>query len=46
MCIRDSLTPVYPTKKLLLESVPGEYSTRIMDMLAPIGKGPVSYTHL
>jgi len=35
----DNLTPVYPTKKLLLESVPGEYSTRIMDMLAPIGKG-------
>lgn len=35
----DNLTPVYPTKKLILESVPGEYSTRIMDMLAPIGKG-------
>lgn len=35
----DNLTPVYPTKKLLLESVPGEYSMRIMDMLAPIGKG-------
>ncbi len=35
----DNLTPVYPTKKLQLESVPGEYSTRIMDMLAPIGKG-------
>lgn len=35
----DNLTPVYPTKKLQLESVPGEYSMRIMDMLAPIGKG-------
>jgi transcription termination factor Rho len=35
----DNLTPVYPTKKILLESVPGEYSMRIMDMLAPIGKG-------
>jgi transcription termination factor Rho len=35
----DNLTPVYPTKKILLESVPGEYSVRIMDMLAPIGKG-------
>ncbi|MBS4035610.1 MAG: transcription termination factor Rho [Ignavibacterium sp.] len=35
----DNLTPVYPTKKVLLESVPGEYSMRIMDMLSPIGKG-------
>lgn len=35
----DNLTPVYPTKKLILESAPGEYSMRIMDMLSPIGKG-------
>ncbi len=35
----DNLTPVYPTKKILLESAPGEYSMRIMDLLAPIGKG-------
>ena len=35
----DNLTPVYPTKKLVLETVPGEYSMRIMDMLSPIGKG-------
>lgn len=35
----DNLTPVYPTRKITLESVPGEYSMRIMDMLAPIGKG-------
>ena len=35
----DNLTPVYPTKKLILESVPGEYSVRIMDLLSPIGKG-------
>ena len=35
----DNLTPVYPTRKIILESVPGEYSMRIMDMLAPIGKG-------
>lgn len=35
----DNLTPVYPTKKITLESVPGEYSVRIMDLLAPIGKG-------
>lgn len=35
----DNLTPVYPTKKLILESAPGEYAMRIMDMLSPIGKG-------
>ncbi len=35
----DNLTPVYPTKKLDLESAPGEYSMRVMDLLAPIGKG-------
>lgn len=35
----DNLTPVYPTKKLVLESAPGEYSVRIMDLLSPIGKG-------
>ncbi|HEX3072495.1 MAG TPA: transcription termination factor Rho [Ignavibacteriales bacterium] len=35
----DNLTPVYPTKRLPLESAPGEYSMRIMDLLSPIGKG-------
>ncbi|HED08057.1 MAG TPA: transcription termination factor Rho [Ignavibacteria bacterium] len=35
----DNLVPVYPTKKLTLESAPGEYSMRIMDLLSPIGKG-------
>ena len=35
----DNLVPVYPTKKINLESAPGEYSMRVMDMLAPIGKG-------
>ncbi len=35
----DNLVPVYPTKKIPLESAPGEYSMRIVDMLAPIGKG-------
>lgn len=35
----DNLTPVYPTKKIELETVPGEYSMRIMNLLAPIGKG-------
>ncbi|HEX2962835.1 MAG: transcription termination factor Rho [Bacteroidota bacterium] len=35
----DNLTPLYPTKRLVLESAPGEYSMRIMDILSPIGKG-------
>ncbi len=35
----DNLTPLYPMKRLKLESAPGEYSMRIMDLLAPIGKG-------
>jgi transcription termination factor Rho len=35
----DNLTPLYPTRRIRLESAPGEYSMRIMDMLAPIGKG-------
>ena len=35
----DNLIPVYPTKKLNLESAPGEYSMRIMELLSPIGKG-------
>jgi transcription termination factor Rho len=35
----DNLTPLYPTSRLKLETVPGEYAMRIMDLLAPIGKG-------
>src|SRR3989339_617780 len=35
----DNLTPVYPTKRFVLESAPGEYSVRIMDMLTPVGRG-------
>ncbi len=35
----DNLVPVYPTKRMHLESAPGEYSVRVVDMLAPIGKG-------
>lgn len=35
----DNLTPVYPTKKIDLESAPGEYAMRVMNLLSPIGKG-------
>jgi transcription termination factor Rho len=35
----DNLTPLYPQERLKLETSPGEYAARIMDLLAPIGKG-------
>ena len=35
----DNLTPIYPNQRLVLETNPKEMSTRIMDLLTPIGKG-------
>jgi transcription termination factor Rho len=35
----DNLTPLYPEEKLNLETKPVEISTRIIDLLAPVGKG-------
>ena len=35
----DNLTPLYPNKRLRLEHDSRNYSTRIVDMLCPIGKG-------
>ncbi len=35
----ESLIPIYPTERLRLETVQNEYSTRIIDLIAPIGKG-------
>ncbi len=35
----DNLTPIYPNSRLVLETNPKEMSTRIMDLLTPIGKG-------
>lgn len=35
----DNLTPLHPTKRFKLETAPGEYSMRVMDLLSPIGKG-------
>nr|WP_154960675.1 transcription termination factor Rho [Paenibacillus xylanexedens] len=34
-----ALTPLYPQKKLVLETSPSHLSTRIMDVLAPVGLG-------
>ena len=33
------LTPIYPNERLRLETEPGKLSTRIIDLIAPIGKG-------
>ncbi len=35
----DNLTPVYPHDRFILENKPDEISTRVMDLLTPIGKG-------
>ena len=35
----DNLTPLYPDRKMNLEREPDNYSTRIMDLLTPIGFG-------
>ncbi len=35
----DNLTPIYPNQRFGLETNPKEISTRIMDLLTPIGKG-------
>ncbi|MBU1239717.1 transcription termination factor Rho, partial [Myxococcota bacterium] len=35
----DNLTPLYPQEKLMLESDRKNMSTRIVDLLTPIGKG-------
>jgi transcription termination factor Rho len=35
----DNLTPLYPNARVRLETAPGEYAMRILDLLGPIGKG-------
>lgn len=37
--IFDNLTPLYANSRLRLERAPSEHSMRIVDLLAPIGKG-------
>ncbi len=37
--IFDNLTPLYATKRINLETTPGEYGMRIMNLVTPIGKG-------
>jgi transcription termination factor Rho len=35
----DNLTPYYPTERIKLEYNAGDYSTRVMDLITPIGMG-------
>jgi transcription termination factor Rho len=35
----DNLTPYYPTERIKLEYDASDYSTRVMDLVAPVGKG-------
>ena len=35
----DNRTPLYPNERLRLESQPDDYTTRIVDLLTPVGKG-------
>ncbi len=35
----QALTPYFPTERLVLERAPDEYSTRVFDLITPIGKG-------
>ncbi len=35
----NSLTPYFPTQRLVLEHDPADFSTRVVDLVTPIGKG-------
>ncbi len=35
----DNLTPLYPDKRLKLEHDPSEFTTRVVDLMAPLGMG-------
>ena len=35
----DDLTPLHPSKRMMLENDPREHSTRVVDMVTPIGFG-------
>lgn len=35
----DSLTPLYPYERIRLETEPHKFSTRIIDLISPLGKG-------
>jgi len=35
----DNLTPLFPNRRFILETAPTELSTRVLDLVCPIGKG-------
>lgn len=35
----ENLTPIFPNRRLKLETIPFEYSTRLIDLVAPLGRG-------
>ena len=35
----ENLTPLFPNKRFILEGAPDELSTRVLDLVCPIGKG-------
>ena len=35
----ESLTPIFPDERFILETSPGNLTTRLLSMIAPIGKG-------
>jgi len=35
----DNLTPLFPNKRIILETAQDELSTRVLDLVCPIGKG-------
>ena len=35
----SNLTPIFPNERLTLETTPHELSTRLIDLIAPVGKG-------
>lgn len=35
----EELTPLYPNERIRLETTPEEYTTRVLDLLIPMGKG-------
>jgi transcription termination factor Rho len=35
----DNLTPMYPMERLVMETDPRELTTRLIDLIAPLGKG-------
>ncbi|MDW8305481.1 MAG: transcription termination factor Rho [Leptospiraceae bacterium] len=35
----DNLTPLYPDERIILETTPDKLSTRVVDLMSPVGKG-------